>query len=67
MVYSKDFGVTVVAVVVIIIAIIIMLEEHDVAMRRPRIYDVLSPSNVICGIVKSCEVVMIDSVTLEEN
>lgn len=66
-VYPKDFGITVVAISVIIIAIMIMLEEHDIAMRCPRIYDILSPSNIICGVVEFCEVVMINSVTLEEN
>jgi hypothetical protein len=64
-VYTKNFGVTVVAIEAIII--VVTMEQHDVAMRGLRIYDILSPSNIIRGIVESYEVVVVDAITFEEN
>lgn len=66
MMYTEDFGVMVVATD--IIAVVIMaLQCHNIAMRRPWIYDVLRPSNIVRGIIESCNVVMVYSVTLENN
>lgn len=62
MVDSKDLSITIVAVISIIVT---MLEEHDVAVRRPRIYDVLSPADIIHRIIKSHKVVVVDSVPFE--
>lgn len=36
-------------------------------MRRVRVNNVLSPSDVVCSIIESRKVVMIDSSTLEKN
>lgn len=49
------------------IGLVTVLEQHDVAMGGPRIYHVLSPSNVVRRIVKPDEVVVVDSVALEEK
>lgn len=67
MVNSNNFAVTVVTPIIIGIVIIMMGKYHDVAMRCSWIDDILIPSNVICGVVESSEVVMIDSVTLKKN
>jgi hypothetical protein len=66
MMNAKDFGVMVVATDIITV-VIMALQYHDIAMRRPWIYDVLRPSNIVRGIIKSCNVVMIYSVTLEND
>lgn len=63
MVNSKNFGVPEVAIMVIIV----VFEEHSVTMGRPQIYDVLIPPNIICSVVKSYNVVVIDPVAFEEN
>lgn len=62
--YADDFGEKEVTTVPIIT---IVFEQHNVAVRSLRIDDVLSPSDIISGIVESSEVVMINSVTFEEN
>lgn len=63
MVNSKNFSIPEVAVVVIVM----MFEEYDVTMGSPRIYDVLIPPNIICSVVESYNVVVIDPITFEKN
>lgn len=63
MVNSKNFSIPEFAVVVIVM----VFEEHDVTMRSLRIYDILIPPNIICSVVKSYNVVVIDPVAFEEN
>lgn len=36
-------------------------------MRGPRIYDVLSPPDVICSVVESCQVMVIYLIAFEKN
>jgi hypothetical protein len=36
-------------------------------MRSPWVHDVLSPSDIISGVVESCEIVVINSMTLKED
>jgi hypothetical protein len=57
----NDFGIEIVPIITAI------CEWHDVAMLSPWVNDILSPSNVIGGIVESRDVVVIDSIPLEEN
>jgi hypothetical protein len=63
--YTDDFGKKEVTTVPTIIAI--GFEQHNVAVRSLGIDDVLSPSDIVSGVVKSGEVVMINSVALEKN
>jgi hypothetical protein len=67
MVYSKDLSIMKVAVIGIVVTIIVMLEEHNVTVRRPWIYHVLSPADIIRRVIKSRKVVVVDSIPLEEN
>lgn len=61
---AKNPGITVVAIESIIAT---TLEQHDIAVSSLRINNVLSPSNVVCGIIELGEIMMVDSVPFEEN
>jgi hypothetical protein len=63
--YADDFGEKEVTTVPTIITI--MFEQHNVAVRSLWINDILSPSDIISGIVEFSQVVMIDLVALKEN
>jgi hypothetical protein len=63
--YANDFGIKIVISVLAINAI--MIEQHNIAVRSPRIDDILSPADIISGIVKSSEIVMINPVVFEVN
>jgi hypothetical protein len=60
---SKNFSIPEVAVVVIVM----VFEEHDITMGRPRIYDILIPPNIVCSVVESHNVVVIDPITFKKN
>ena len=64
MVYADDFGVTVLAALSINVPV---FQQHYVAMRSTWVYDILRPPNVISGVVESCEIVVVKSITLEED
>lgn len=63
--YANDFGITIVISILAINAIVI--EQHNIAVRSPRIDDILSPADIVSGIVKPSEIVMINPVAFEVN
>jgi hypothetical protein len=64
MMYANDFGIAVLAAVPIIVAV---LQQHNIAMRSLWVYDILSPANVIGGVIEPHEIVVIKPIMLEEN
>lgn len=68
-VYTKDFGITIVVIVVVVVVVIIIVmpKYHNVAVRRLWIYNILRPANVISRIIEFCDVVVIKPVPLEQN
>lgn len=50
-VYTNDFGVTV-------LAAIPLIQQHNVAMWSTWVYDILRPPNIISGVAESCQIVV---------